>query len=250
MSTPLVEDSEYRLMRAVEDRHWWFDGMEQITARLFAELALPPRERCEILDAGCGTGRNLGFLNGYGNVTGLDYSSVAVDCCRERGFEKLVCASVNELPFADGQFNLVTSFDVIVTAGVDDKAALAEAWRVLKPGGWFFIRVAAYDWLRARHDAQWHVAHRYVRGELRAKLMAAGFQVHTSSYANMWLLPVALLKRWSERLVPPREESDLQAGTGGRLNGLLEAILASEARLIATSGLPCGLSLLALARKE
>lgn len=239
-------------MRAVEDTHWWFEGMESITGRLLAKAGMRadghPRR---ILDAGCGTGRNLVFLSRYGSAIGLDGSAVALECCRERGLERLVRGTVNALPFADAAFDLVTSFDVWTAAGVDDRAALRESARVLRSGGWLLVRVAAYDWLRSRHDEEWTIQHRYGRGELCAKVRAAGLEVRCSSYANMWLLPVALAKRLAERWFPPPEEtSDLELGARRSLTTrLLRALLASEGRWVANGSLPCGLSLVVLARK-
>ncbi len=239
-------------MRAVEDTHWWFEGMESITARLLAKAGgLADSRPRRILDAGCGTGRNLVFLGRYGEVVGLDGSAVALECCRERGLEQLVQGTVNALPFADATFDLVTSFDVWTAAGVDDRAALQESARVLRPGGHLLVRVAAYDWLRSRHDEEWTIQHRYQRRELCAKVRAAGFEILRSSYANTWLLPVALAKRLAERWFPPPEDtSDLELGARRSVGTrLLRALLASEGPWVATSGLPCGLSLIVLARK-
>lgn len=244
-----IEPRAYRIMREVEDAHWWFDGMEHITHRLLKPFL---GQRPTMLDAGCGTGRNLRFLQRHGQVTGLDVSPVALECCRERGCGRLVCGSVNALPFADGTFDLVTSFDVFTSQGVDDGVALREVSRVLRLGGIFFVRVAAYDWLRSRHDLEWAITHRYHRAELRGKLAAAGFEMLKISYANTWLLPVALMKRWSEHWFPLRSgDSDLQLGARPSLGAhVLRATLASEARWVAGWGLPFGLSLVALARKR
>ena len=246
---PPIEPRAYRIMRAVEDAHWWFDGMETITRRLLEPILQPG---AAILDAGCGTGRNLDFLSRYGTVTGLDFSMVALDCCRERGHDRLICGSANALPFADRTFDLVTSFDVLTSQGVEDRAALPEAARVLRRDGHLFVRVASYDWLRSRHDLEWAITHRYHRAELRQKLDAAGFEVCKISYANTCLLPAALLKRWSERWFPPAAgESDLELGARpGLAAKFFRRVLASEARWIAGRGLPFGLSLVALARKR
>ncbi len=251
MSEPIlpIEPRAYHIMREVEDAHWWFDGMEHITRGLLKPVV---GQGSVILDAGCGTGRNLRFLARYGTVTGMDFSTVALGCCRGRGFERLVCGSVNALPFPEAAFDLVTSFDVLTSQGVNDRAALPEAARVLRPGGHFLVRVAAYDWLRSRHDLEWAITHRYHRAELCTKVAAAGFEVRRASYANTFLFPAALLKRWSERWFPPRAgESDLQIGARPSLGAkIFRTLLASEAPFVAGSGLPFGLSLIVLARKR
>lgn len=247
-----IEPRAYRVMRAVEDSHWWFDGMERISARLLAVAGVKNDGGLTILDAGCGTGRALGFLSRYGKVTGLDYSLVALGCCRERGFTRLVRGSVNALPLTDESVDLVTSFDVLTARAVDDRAAFAEMARVLRPGGCLLTRVAAYEWLRGRHDDEWAIGRRYVLDELREKVQAAGLVVERASYANAVLLPGVLLKRLSERWITPAAGgSDLQIGSGrGLVARALGALLAAEAPLVAGRGLPCGLSLFALARKR
>ncbi len=247
-----VTAQAYGIMRAVEDAHWWFDAMEATTAALLRRGG-PPDVR-DALDAGCGTGRNLVFLQRSGigaRVTGLDHSPVALGHCRVRGLARLVRGSVNALPFDAESFDLVTSFDVLTAGTVDDTRALAEAARVLRPCGRLLVRVAAYDFLRSRHDREWNITRRYRRGELRAKLEAAGLRVRVASYANTWLFPVALAKRLAEGVRPPREDaSDLQIGAGrGWVPTLLRTLMTTERGWVAAGRLPFGLSLYALAEK-
>jgi hypothetical protein len=120
---------------------------------------------------------------------------------------------------------------------------------VLKPGGVVLLRLPAYAWMHGRHDVAVHLAHRYTRGEVRRKLRAGGLTPLHASYANTFLFPVAAAKRWSERFLPPQTGSDLTLNPGPT-NGLLRAILSAEAPVITTSGLPFGLTVTALGRKQ
>lgn len=242
---------EYEVMYRVEDTHWWYLGMERITRRL-VERALPPdrdTRPLRILDAGCGTGAVMKYLARYGAVTGFDFSAEALKFSRRRGHMRLAQASVTDLPFADNQFDLVVSFDVLCEIGVDDVQSLREFARVLQPGGAVLLRLPAYSWMRGRHDVAVHLAHRYTRGEIEAKLRAGGLTPLHASYANTFLFPVAAAKRWSERFLPPQAGSDLTLNPGPA-NAMLRAILSAEAPLITSSGLPFGLTVTALGRKE
>ena len=242
---------EYEVMYQVEDHHWWYLGMERITRSLL-ERALPPDREArslKILDAGCGTGAVMKYLARYGEVTGFDFSAEALKFSRRRGHLRLAQASVLQVPCASNRFDVVVSFDVLCEIGVDDGQALREFARVLKPGGIVLLRLPAYSWMRGQHDVAVHLAHRYTRGEVIAKLGTHGLTPLHSSYANSFLLPIAAAKRWSERFLPPQQGSDLTLSPGP-INGILRSILSAEAPLVSTVGLPAGLTVVALARKD
>jgi SAM-dependent methyltransferase len=153
-------------------------------------------------------------------------------------------------PFADNEFDLIVSFDVISEAGVDDGAALREFARALKPGGHLLVRLPAFRWMRGRHDAAVNVSHRYTRPEIRRQLKRAALTPVKTSYANAFLFALALAKRWSERLTArPHTGSDLTIDPGP-FNGVLRGILSAEAPLVRSIGLPFGLTVVALARKN
>jgi SAM-dependent methyltransferase len=190
------------------------------------------------------------YLQPYGRVTGLDFSVEALSFCRQRGHDRLSQASVMNLPYADGEFDLIVSFDVICEIGVEDGQALREFARVLKPGGRLLLRLPAYRWMKGQHDVAVHVAHRYQRREIKRKLQLAGLTPEKTSYANMLLFPIAAAKRWSERFTAGRQTGSDLTLDPGPLNGLLRTILSAEAPLIRSMGLPFGLTVVALAKKE
>lgn len=238
-------------MYRVEGVHWWYRGMQVITETLL-DRWLPPGTGNVVLDAGCGTGSALtGFLSRRGPVTGVDLSPLALGFSRRRGAPRLACASVLDLPFAASTFDLVASFDVLYEGAVpDDRRAVREFVRVLRPGGILLMRLPAYDWLRGRHDRVIHTARRYRRSQVAAMLRESGLAVEFASYANMFLFPLALIKRSFEgALGDPRPVSDL-AFSVGPLNSLFQRILSTEAVLISKFPLPFGLSVLAVARKN
>lgn len=244
-----MNPEEYEVMFQVEDHHWWYLGMEQITCGLLDQTVGRGRD-LRVLDAGCGTGAVMRYLAPYGRVTGFDYAAEALRFSRQRGHTRLTQASVMQLPFADREFDLIVSFDVLSEAGVDDAAALREFARVLKPGGHLLIRLPAFRWMRGQHDVAVNVSHRYTRPEIKQQLTCANLAPVKTSYANTFLFPIALAKRWSERLTArPQTGSDLTLDPGP-LNGVLRGILSAEAPLVRSIGLPFGLTVVALARKN
>jgi len=245
-----MNHEEYAVMYQVEEHHWWYLGMEHITRHLLDRYLPHTEAALKILDGGCGTGAVMKYLCKYGEVTGFDFAAEALHFSRKRGHTRLAQASVLDIPFASDRFDLIVSFDVICERGVRDEQALDEFARILKPGGLVMLRLPAYDWLRGRHDVATHILHRYTRGEIGAKLRRSGFTPLRLSYANMFLFPVALAKRLSERLLSPHQTGSDLTLDPGPLNGILCAILSAEAPLVGKVGLPFGLTVVAVARKD
>jgi SAM-dependent methyltransferase len=243
-----LKPEEYQIMYEVEDSLWWYKGMESIM-KLIIERYYAPAQGLRILDAGCGTGAGLRTLAAYGDVTGIDLSPHALRFSRQREETRLIRGSITSLPFRQAVFDLVTSFDVLCVKGVDDKQALQEFRRVLAPGGRVILRLPAYNWLRGTHDQAVDIGHRYTAREIRTRLTELNLVIEHTSYANMWLFPVAVCKRWSDRFFSGQGGSDLNLRFGF-LNRIFRTILASEASYIAWRGLPFGLSVVAVGRKD
>lgn len=245
-----MDPAEYGAIFEVETRHWWYQGMERIS-RLQIEEHYAGRNDLQILDAGCGTGGSLMYLGRYGVAAGCDLSPLALAYCRRRGLRRLALAGVGHLPYADEAFDLVTSFDVLYHQQVSDvQAALAECYRVLRTGGRLVLRLPAYDKLRGLHDLVVHTARRFTTGGVRRALEATHFQVEKVTYANSILFPAALGSRLAERILPVRQPgSDIHSNPEW-LDSLLAQALYLEARWLTRFGLPFGLTVLAVGRKD
>jgi SAM-dependent methyltransferase len=241
-------DREYELQtHRAEDRHWWYRGRRTVLARVIANLELPPGAR--ILDAGCGSGRNMVELARYGSVTAVELSAASVELARARDAGDVIEGSVLEMPFVDGSFDLATSLDVIEHLE-DDVGALRELRRVVAPGGCLLATVPAYQWLWSGHDEVNHHHRRYTRRTLASAGELAGWKEVRTTYFNSLLLPVAIVLRLLERFSTRPTESSLDLWVPPRpLNWLLERPLAFEAAMIGRRGrIPAGLSLLTVFR--
>jgi SAM-dependent methyltransferase len=250
-----MDPNEYLHMYTQEDDHWWYTGMRSIVAALLPPDSLARQAR--VLDAGCGTGYSMGWLRRrYGaRVTGIDYYPHGLVFCRQRGERELVRADAAELPFTDGVFDLVTSFDVLSHLRNEDSRsrALCEFRRVLRPGGRLMARVAAHEWLRSSHDNVIMTHHRFGRCELRDAVLSAGFQLLRLTFANALLFPFAVLWRLAKRSGLAPGGSDVRPATRGgkRMNRMLQSILEAEAAVMRHSRIrfPFGLSLIVIAAK-
>ncbi|CAB4940151.1 unannotated protein [freshwater metagenome] len=92
----------------------------------------------DVLDAGCGVGWGSLVLKEAGarSVTGLDFHEGAVEAARTRCGDaaSFVVGNLEQLPFDDDSFDLITCFEAIEHVHGQD-AALDELRRVLRPGG-------------------------------------------------------------------------------------------------------------------
>lgn len=241
-----------------EEKLWWFAGMREISAVLLDEFC--PKDLERVLDIGCGTGLNLKWLERYapaGKIYGLDVEKTALDFCRERGENFLTQGSATYLPFADEAFDLVTSFDVLVQIPGAENAekAIAEMFRVLKPKGLAFVRVAAYQWMRSGHDEALNTQRRYNISELSQKLEKAGFRVLRKTYGNTLPFPLAVVRRQILKRIGLAEKgSDVKPlpSSLNWLNKLLTRALLTEAKFLKrpNASLPYGLSAICVVRKD
>ena len=107
-----------------------------------------------VLDAGCGAGRNLVYFlrEGY-EVFGADLDARAVESTQRLAARlapglpagNFRVEAIEEMSFPDGFADVVLSSAVLHFASGDDQflAMLRGAWRVLKPGGLLFCRLAS-----------------------------------------------------------------------------------------------------------
>jgi tellurite methyltransferase len=122
---------------------------------LFDQLLKGTYDNCKtILDAGCGAGRNLIYFlkNGY-KVYGIDPNFEAVnqvislskELSPTNSSSNFKVAYAESIPFDDSSFDLVISSAVLHFANnpAHFDAMLRDMWRVLKPGGYFFARLAS-----------------------------------------------------------------------------------------------------------
>ncbi|MES2809136.1 MAG: class I SAM-dependent methyltransferase [Bacteroidota bacterium] len=122
---------------------------------LFDQLLKGTYQQCKkVLDIGCGGGRNLHyFLQNAFEVFGADQSADAVTSVQSLSLalapnnplSNFVVANADALPFSDAEFDLAISSAVLHFAKDDThfERMVNEAFRVLKPGGYLFARLAS-----------------------------------------------------------------------------------------------------------
>jgi SAM-dependent methyltransferase len=189
MTAPRIFTPEYYArMRELEAGSWWNAAMRDIAQMLLSDVKLP--DTGTLLDVGCGSGQTLTWFNhhfGDWRTLGCDISLDAVTAARRSGYE-ITQASALQLPYASATADVVITLDVLqhVPLGGGDLTALREMHRVLKPGGWLFVRTNAQSFPTTADDNEFQF-HRYEPSELQQKLTAVGFEVHRLSRVNALL---------------------------------------------------------------
>jgi SAM-dependent methyltransferase len=243
------------LLRATaraEARHFWFRGFRAFVTPLIVH-ATAGRSEPRIVDCGCGTGANVDLLGRFGRAFGFDLSDIGPRLGREKGRTRLARASVTAAPFPSGIFDVVTSFDVIYS--LDDcaeRAALAEMYRLLKPGGHAIVNVAAMEILRGDHSVLSREIRRYDRAGLRARVTAAGFTIVRLTYTNAILSLPLMVARTLQRARGLKREHEAQQEISmppAPINSLLTGLLRLESLWLRSFDAPFGSSLLCLAQK-
>jgi SAM-dependent methyltransferase len=245
-------DDLLRATARAEERHFWFRGFRWFVGPLIQQ-ALTGRSNARILDCGCGTGANLELFERYGASYGFDRSEVGLYIGRQLNRRRLARASVTAAPFASAAFDLVTSFDVLYSLETpDEQAAVAEMFRLTRPGGHVLINVAAMDVLRGDHSILSHEVRRYNRSSLRALVTSAGFTIKRLTYTNSALfLPLAAIRTLHRRRGLARE-AEAQAEISvpaSPVNAAMSAVLFVESVWLRRFDSPFGSSLLCLAKK-
>lgn len=234
-----------------ESQHFWLRGLRRFVRPLLAH-AVAGDSQSRILDCGCGTGANLAVLAEFGLARGIDREWTGLRRARAAG--RLVSqATVTQLPFGDSLFDLVTSFDVLYCLETpDERTAVTEMFRVLRPGGRVIVNVAAMPMLTGNHSVLSHEVRRYTARGLRTVLERGGFALERVTYTNATMLPILMPLRLTHRVLglASEEEAAWEIRVPVRpVNALLDRVLALEAAIVRHVDLPCGSSLLAVARK-
>jgi SAM-dependent methyltransferase len=145
-------DREYRNPKLVTGK----DGPQADTLRFLKFLKKEQKFKLEnkkILDLGCGTGRNANYLAEEGNnVIGIEISKTALNVARNRADELGVKVDYRlgdigeKYDIEDSSIDLV--LDITSSNSLDEKGRkiyIDEVHRVLKPGGYFFVRALCKD---------------------------------------------------------------------------------------------------------
>jgi SAM-dependent methyltransferase len=238
---------EYDAEAAKEKRHWWFRGRRRLlddVLRNLVDSAAPPKT---IYDIGCGVGNNCQVLASYGKVIGIDVSPQALEYCKNQGYADLLLRNAENLEgIPDDSADIVVAMDIL--EHLDDRAALAEFTRILKPSGHLVVTVPAFPSLWGLQDELGEHHRRYRMGPLTRLIEEADcVPVRKTHFNFFFFLPIYLVRAITRlfRLDPWVER---KVGTLF-LNNLFYAVFGMEIFLLRWISYPYGVSIMLVCTK-
>src|SRR2546423_7170998 len=177
----------------------WFGGIDIYLFDQLLKGRLLPGMR--LLDAGCGGGRNLNyFLKSGFDVSGVDQSPEAIAHVRvlaaslapNLASNNFRIEPVESMSFADSHFDVVVSSAVLHFARDEEhwRKMVREMWRVLKPGGIFFARLASSVGIESEIEHLEGRRYRLPDGTTRFLVDEQMLMTTTEALGGEWLEPL------------------------------------------------------------
>ncbi|OPZ27523.1 MAG: 23S rRNA (guanine(745)-N(1))-methyltransferase [Deltaproteobacteria bacterium ADurb.BinA179] len=187
----------YRL----EEGHFWFRHRTGIILRSIDQYASDAQ--CA-LEVGCGTGVVLAAIRRAFprmGLSGSDLFAQGLTYAHSRVPEAVFYQMDACRMLFEEEFDLILALDVLEHI-VDDKRALEEVNRSLKPGGHVIVTVPQHPWLWSVQDEKAFHQRRYSRKGLIGMMIHAGFEIrHATSFMTL-LLPLMAASRLAASLLP------------------------------------------------
>jgi SAM-dependent methyltransferase len=239
----------------LERQHWWYVSHRDLATRAVVDACEGLRRHPAELTAvavGAGTGSMVDRFGelGVDRRVALDPSADAVRFARgpaEHPAQRAASAS-DRLPLADRSVDVLVALDVLAFLD-DDRGALAEFRRVLRPGGTLCVTGPGHQRYWSDYDIALGHRRRYELDDLVAALRTAGLEPARASYFHAWLLPLSFLVNRTplRRILFQRPER--ATFVDARINRVLLALDRIERLALGRVDAPTGQAVLAVARR-
>lgn len=237
---------EYLKLDQLEKEHWFYAGKREIV-RYWIYKMQPPRPDSVLVDCGAGTGQFAAEMSAFCRVLAVDDHDESLAIAASKlGSSSVTRGSATALPLLDKSTDYLTALDVLEHVA-DDKGAMQEFARVLKPGGILIITVPALPALWSDWDVSLHHFRRYGRKGWLELIDHADFTVEHWNFVNVLALPLVYLSRKFRAIVPTQHRAE-DSIPPGWLNALLKksfTSLACQERI----HFPTGVGLLGVLRR-
>jgi 2-polyprenyl-3-methyl-5-hydroxy-6-metoxy-1,4-benzoquinol methylase len=247
-----MNPEQYRNLSDIEERHWLYRTKREIV-RYWLLKSYPLRTDSVLADCGAGTGLFAQEMSRLCNVIAIDSHEDALRLAEQNiGAERVRRGSCASLPLRDSSVDCVTALDVLEHIE-DDRLAVRELARVLKPGGVAIVTVPAMQSLWSDWDMTLHHYRRYRHTSLLKLFDATPFEVTHWNYINVLAFPAVFAARKLRPLFPGAAEGKSNRRLEDKLlPSWLDSSLALAFKALACQNwirFPAGVGLLAVAKR-
>ncbi|WP_439556912.1 class I SAM-dependent methyltransferase [Dyadobacter sp.] len=233
---------EYQRMYEVEKQLWWYQILHGRVLSQIKKHFGKEKKSIQILDAACGTGGLLSFLqeNGYHNLTGFDYSQHAIDFAGERKLNVTFGDLKNVEAFKPGQtFDVICCNDALYfLTDQEIVSALQHFKSRLRANGLILINIHAFEAFSGIHDLAVGSQRRFTIADFDKYSQAAGLKIEHHTYWPFLLsLPILAVRQWQKYQIKSNAinvdevDSDVKY-PGDVINSILRTVTKAESALL------------------
>lgn len=192
---------EYEIMRKTEDALWWyrvlFYRISSVIQKQFDNRDI------KILDAGCGTGGLIRYLDrmGYKNLQGFDLEPIAVEIAGESGYP-IQQFGIEEGPdqYKDQSFDVIVSSDVLYFVPEEKWLTLLNNYsEILSKHGIIILNLPAGSEFKGSHDTAVGIQKRIHVKKFMAMIKKSKLQPVLKQRWPLLLAPIIFIVRFFQR---------------------------------------------------
>jgi len=198
----LSRKEEYKKMSLVEQNHWWYRILHKLVLDALSKHL--PNKDSKILDAGCGSGGLINYLNlyEYKKVQGFDLSNYAVSISKDKKLN-VVCGDIKDIESVvqSTHFDAIISNDTMYFLKMDEINQFLESCsKLLSPGGVLILNIPVFESFKGIHDISVGIRKRFSRADLNIFFNRQSFTVEKRIFWPFLLSPLIFLVRLLQRI--------------------------------------------------